>query len=238
MARRRRLPQCRGQTTIGTEDLGYSLGTQVLYQSVEPTGTLLAHARLAMLLSPAISLFYLYRLARWLAGPPAAAAAVAFFSFDPTLLGHGFWIGNDAAACAGYLAATYYAFQWLDKPTWRRAALAAATCGLAISTKFSCLVVIPSIALIALTRISPWRKLITQLPLMALIAFTALWATYFFNVGPLSDQAGLTAPAQHDAAADPQAQSIRKMAAPSPLGPRNSHPHAQLFPRPGAPIRS
>ena len=205
-----RLPQCRGQTTIGTEDLGYSLGTEVLYHSLKPTGTLLTHARLVMLLFPAISLFYLYRLARWLAGPPAAAAAVAFFSFDPTLLGHGFWIGNDAAACAGYLAATYYAFLWLDKPTWPRAALAAAVCGLAISNKFSCLVVIPAIALVALTRISPWRTLIMQLPLMALIAFTTLWATYFFNVGPLSDQDGLNPPAQHDAAADPQAQSMRQ----------------------------
>jgi len=205
-----RLPQCRGQTTIGTEDLGYALGTQVLYQSAKPTGTLLAHARLVMLIFPVISLFYLYRLGRWLAGPPAAAAAVAFFSFDPTLLGHGFWIGNDVAACAGYLAATYYAFLWLDKPAWPRAALAAAVCGLAISTKFSCLLVIPAVALVALTRNSCWRTLIMQLPLMALIAFTTLWATYFFNVGPLSDQAGLNVPAQHDAADNPQAQSMRQ----------------------------
>jgi hypothetical protein len=205
-----RLPQCRGQTTIGTEDLGYALGTQVLYHSIKPAGTLLIHARLVMLLFPAISLFYLYRLARWLAGPPAAAAAVAFFSFDPTLLGHGFWIGNDVAACAGYLAATYYAFLWLDKPAWPRAALAAAACGLAVSAKFSCLLVIPAVALLALTRISPWRTLIMQLPMMALIAFATLWATYFFNVGPLSDQAGLNAPAQHDAAADSQAQSMRQ----------------------------
>ncbi|MGD0388454.1 MAG: glycosyltransferase family 39 protein [Tepidisphaeraceae bacterium] len=205
-----RLPQCRGQTTIGTEDLGYALGTQVLYQSLKPTGTLLTHARLVMLLFPAISLFYLYRLGRWLAGPPAAAAAVAFFSFDPTLLGHGFWIGNDVAACAGYLAATYYAFLWLRNPAWPRAALAGTVCGLAISTKFSCLLVIPVIALVAMTGISRWRTLMVQLPLMALIAFTTLWATYFFNLGPLGDQAGLNAPAQHDAADNPQAQSMRQ----------------------------
>jgi hypothetical protein len=205
-----RLPQCRGQTAIGTDDLGYALGTQVLYNSPTPTATLLARTRLVMLLFPAISLFYLYRLARWLAGPPAAAAAVAFFSFDPTLLGHGFWIGNDAAACAGYLAATYYAFLWLRKPTWPAAALAAAACGLAIATKFSCLFVIPAIALVALTEVSRWPKLIKQLPLMALIAFLTLWATYFFNVGPLSDQAGLNPPAQQDGAVDSQAQSLRQ----------------------------
>src|SRR5215469_16628398 len=44
-----RLPHCRGQTAVGTEDLGYGLGTEVLYNGNTPFMTLLAHARLAML---------------------------------------------------------------------------------------------------------------------------------------------------------------------------------------------
>ncbi len=113
-----RLPQCRGQTTIGTEDLGYALGTEVLFHSRKPFSTLLIHARLAMLIFPAIALLYVYLLGCRLLGSAAAMAAVVFFSVDSTLLGHGFWVGNDAAGCAGYLAAIYHGLRWLDRATW------------------------------------------------------------------------------------------------------------------------
>jgi hypothetical protein len=204
-----RLPQCRGQTTIGTEDLGYALGTQVLYHSSKPYFTLLTHARLAMLVFPAIALLYVFLLGRMLLGQPAATLATVFFSVDPTLLGYGFWVCNDLASCAGCLAATYYGLRWLGKPTWGRAAVAGAVVGLAVATKFSCLLVIPVIVLLALARTSPWRKLLAQFPMIAVIAFMTLWATYLFNIGPLSDQAGLTA-AAHPTSDNAAAQAMRQ----------------------------
>jgi hypothetical protein len=204
-----RLPQCRGQTTIGTEDLGYALGTQVLYHSAKPYSTLLIHARLAMLIFPAIALLYVFLLGRMLLGEPAATLAAIFFSVDPTLLGYGFWVGNDLASCAGCLAATYHGLRWLTQPTWPRASVAAIAVGLAISTKFSCLLVIPLLLLLALARTSPWRKLLIQLPMIAAIAFVTLWGTYLFNVGPLSDQAGLQAPA-HPTSDNAAAQAMRR----------------------------
>jgi hypothetical protein len=210
-----RLPQCRGQTAIGTEDLGYELGTQVLYDSPQspsqlgpliPFSTLLTHARLAMLVFPMIVLFYVYLLGRWLMNSAVAAMAVIFLSVDPTFLGHGFWIGNDMAGCAGYLAATYHGLRWLKNPTWETAAIAGLAGGLAISAKFSCLLIIPSIALIALTSSVPWRKIAVQFLLVSAIAFITLWATYFFNIGPLSDQAGMNAPPSNSAAQTMQQQ--------------------------------
>jgi hypothetical protein len=204
-----RLPQCRGQTTIGTEDLGYALGTQVLYHSAKPYSTLLIHARLAMLIFPAIALLYVFLLGRMLLGQPAATLAVIFFSVDPTLLGYGFWVGNDVASCAGCLAATYHGLRWLIQPNWRTAAIAGIALGLAIATKFSCLLVIPLIFLLALARTSPWRKLLIHLPLIAAVAFITLWGTYLFNVGPLSDQAGLQAP-EHPSSDNAAAQAMRR----------------------------
>jgi hypothetical protein len=204
-----RLPEVRGQTMIGTEDLGYALGTQVLYHSTKPYYTLLTHARLAMLVFPTIALLYVFLLGRMLFGEPAATLAVVFFSVDPTLLGYGFWVGNDMAACAGCLAATYHGLRWLNQPTWGRACAAGVVVGLAIATKFSCLLVIPVIVLLALARISPWRRLLVQMPAIAAIAFVTLWATYLFNVGPLSDQAGLTA-AAHPTSDNAAAQAMRE----------------------------
>jgi hypothetical protein len=204
-----RLPQCRGQTAIGTEDLGYALGMQVLYHSDKTYSTLLIHARLAMLVFPAIALLYVFLLGRMLLGEPAATAAVVFFSVDPTLLGFGFWVGNDLASCAGCLAATYHGLRWLAQPTWRRAAIVAVAVGLAAATKFSCLLAIPVIVLLALSRTSLWLKLLVQLPAIAAIAFVTLWATYLFNVGPLSDQAGIAA-AAHSTSDSDAAQAMRQ----------------------------
>jgi len=186
-----RLPQCRGQTAIGTEDLGYDLGARVLAQS-ESFRALLTQARLAMLIFPLIALLYLYLLANSLSGPAVAAIAVVFLTLDPTFLGHGFWIGNDMAGCAGYLAAVYHGLRWLKNPTWEFAAVTGIALGLAISAKFSCLLAIPTLALLALINRRPWRRLLGHAILIAAIAFSTLWATYFFNIGSLSDQAGLT----------------------------------------------
>jgi 4-amino-4-deoxy-L-arabinose transferase-like glycosyltransferase len=206
-----RLPQCRGQTSIGAEDLGYALGTQVLFQGPKPFSSLLIQARLAMIIFPVIALLYLYLLGRRLAGPAAAMAAVVFFSFDPTLLGHGFWIGNDMAGCAGYLAATYHGLRWLDRPTPNHAAIAGLVCGLAVAAKFSCLLVIPALALLCLMRRGlPWRRLASQMPAIMAIALVTLWATYLFDVGPLSDQAGLNAAANQSLPDSSAAQAMRR----------------------------
>jgi len=186
-----RLPQCRGQTIIGAEDLGYDLGARVLAQS-KSFRALLTHARLAMLIFPIVALLYLYLLGSWLNGPAVAAIAVVFLTLDPTFLGHAFWIGNDMAGCAGYLAAIYHGLRWLKNPTWKFAAVAGVVLGLAISAKFSCLLAIPSLALLALINRQSRRRFFSQAILIGAIAFFTLWATYFFNVGSLSDQAGLT----------------------------------------------
>jgi 4-amino-4-deoxy-L-arabinose transferase-like glycosyltransferase len=197
-----RLPQCRGQTEIGAEDLGYALGTQVLYESGLQFQTLMRHARLAMLVFPAIVLLYVYLLGRRFGGGVVGLGAVVFFSVDPTFLGQGLWLGADVAGCAGYLAGIYHGLNWLSRGTWKSAAACGVALGLAFSAKFTCFFLVPSLALMALAgaldgRRAPWGRLAGKLGLIVPVVFLVLWATYWFNVGPLSDQAGLTGPTTH-----------------------------------------
>jgi hypothetical protein len=205
-----RLPECRGQTMVGTEDLGYAMGTKVLYQSQASFMTLLVHARLAMLVFPCVALLYVYRLGGWLAGPMVAMLATIFFSFDPTLLGHAIWVGNDVAGCAGFLAAIYHGLRWVRGPSWKNAVFAGIAGGLAVSTKFSCLLAFPAIALVAASIKPEWRKLIQQIGVVAIVAFMTLWTTYFFNVGQLNDQEGLNVPAAQTSADNAPARAMRE----------------------------
>jgi 4-amino-4-deoxy-L-arabinose transferase-like glycosyltransferase len=195
-----RLPECRGMTTIGKEDLGYALGTKVLYHSPTPARTMLIQARLAMLVFPVAALFFLWLLGRYLADGLVAATAVIFFSTDPTLLGHGFWICTDAAACAAYLAAIYFGVRWLRGPNWRTAVYVGLAIGLAGATKFSCLIAIAALAGVAIflpkgERRGAYKKWLRELPLAAVVGFVAIWATYLFNLAPLGDQDVLGHPA-------------------------------------------
>jgi hypothetical protein len=205
-----RLPQCRGQTMVGTEDLGYGLGTEVLYDGNKPFMTLLTHARLAMLIFPCIALLYVYLLGRWLAGPLVAMLATIFFSLDPTLLGHGIWVGNDIAGCAGFLVAIYHGLQWLRDASWKNAIIAGIAGGLAVSTKFSCVLALPAIALVALFIKPQWRKLIQQAGVVGLVAFMTLWGTYFFNIGSLGDQEGMNISAAQTPTDNAPAKAMRE----------------------------
>jgi 4-amino-4-deoxy-L-arabinose transferase-like glycosyltransferase len=188
-----RLPQCRGVTTVGKEDLGYALGTQVLYNSKASFKVLLDHARLAMLIFPVLALLFVYLLGKMLVNQWTGFIAAAFFSVDPTLLGHGFWICTDAAACAGYLAALYFGLRWLKRPAMGSAAGAGLATGLAISAKFSCVIIIAAMALVAWAsrrdvQAGRRRDLFGQLATMAVVGFLAVWATYQFDISPLGDQ--------------------------------------------------
>jgi hypothetical protein len=126
-----------------------------------------------------------------------AALATVFFSFDPTLLGHAQWITTDVPAVAGFLAMLYHGVRWFAHPIWRRALIAGVAMGLGISCKFSCIAALPALGLILMCRsitrgpFVPYlaRKFIGQAAFAALVGFLVLWATYFFDVGPIANAA-------------------------------------------------
>jgi len=155
------------------------------------------------------ALLYLYLLAAWIGNEFIAALSVVFFSLDPAFLGNSAWVHNDSAACTAYLAATYYGARWVVLGGMRRAVIMGIAVGLAIATKFSCVVVVPAIVLLmivlpfwAKTSESPktlrgylrqWPP-IAHIAAAALVAFVTIWGTYFFNVDRLSNQTMFTAP--------------------------------------------
>jgi len=175
----------------------FDQGTEILFHNKVSYWKVLRTARLSMLVFPLAALLYLYLLAAWIGNEFIAALSVVFFSLDPAFLGNSAWVHNDSAACTAYLAGM------------RRAVIMGIAVGLAIATKFSCVVVVPAIVLLmivlpfwAKTSESPktlrgylrqWPP-IAHIAAAALVAFVTIWGTYFFNVDRLSNQTMFTAP--------------------------------------------
>jgi len=201
------LPRTEETTTVVPMRTTYLQGTQVLFHSNLSYWHVLITARLIMLIFPLVALLYLYLLAAWIGNESIAAMSVVFFSLDPGFIGHSAWVHADVAACAGYLAATYYGLRWLMLGGLGRAAVMGIGVSAAIAAKFSCIFVVPAIVLLMIVQpllaykselpktlrayFRRWPP-VRQMAAAAVVAFVTLWGTYFFNVDRMSNQTMFT----------------------------------------------
>lgn len=89
-----------------------------------------------------------YRWASCLVGSVAGGIASVLWCFSPYILGHGATINPDVPAAAGALAAIYWFWRWLKRPSWREAIIAGLMLGLAELCKFTLLVFYPLLPLL------------------------------------------------------------------------------------------
>src|SRR5690242_11433428 len=166
------LPERYRTTAVEKESTTCEAGTAVLFESPIAYRQVLHRARRVMLIFPAIVLLYLFLIGRWIGGEMLGALAVVFASFDPTLLGHSMWVCTDVPAAAGFLAATYQGARWINSPTLKRAAVFGIALALAVSCKFTCLLILPALAIVVGVR--GWAsatRLLAQVAVVALVAF-------------------------------------------------------------------
>jgi hypothetical protein len=204
-------PPARGLYEVQARPDANVAGAEIAFNGRVPYWDVLAIARRANLVFLAVLLLYTYLLGRYLAGPLAGMLATVFISLDPNILAHSALVTTDIPAAAGFLAATYHALRFTARPTWKTAALAGVALGLAMSCKFTCVLLAPAILLLIVIRAvlharasgsslraepgGGWvRRVVRHAPrfryflAIPLITFLALWATYLFNVGRLEDQ--------------------------------------------------
>jgi len=189
-------PAARSLTQIPPRNQANAAGAEIVFHGKVPYWTVLAVARRANLVFAAVLFLYTYLLGRYLAGDLAAMLAVVFLSFDANVLAHSALVTTDIPAAAGFLAATYHALRFVARPRWRTAVYAGVALGLAMSCKFTCVLLAPAIVILIGVRalrhrrrrfwaaVPNWRYWIA----IPCVAFLTLWATYLFNVGRLRDQ--------------------------------------------------
>ena len=79
----------------------------------------------------------------------AGVLAVALFSLDPNMLAHGHYVTTDMAVTLAVFAAVYLFWRYLETPTWPRLFAAAFVFACAQITKFSAILLAPSLLIIA-----------------------------------------------------------------------------------------
>lgn len=146
----------------------------------------------------------IFIFARRLFNDRAAVLAVALFSFEPTILAHGRVI-KDIHVAFAYLLFFFALYLYGSRPTLQRALWLGLACGLALTAKYSMVILVPMllVTFCLLVIRPPSRTERLQLPVHFLIAALAtllmLKAAYFFIDQPLI-AADLEALARNDPA--------------------------------------
>ncbi|MDE0883949.1 MAG: glycosyltransferase family 39 protein [Myxococcota bacterium] len=99
--------------------------------------------------------------AREVAGPGAGLLALSLYSLSPTLLGHGFLVHSDIVVTVLFAQVLYTFWRWWNRPGALRFAVCGLSLGLALLSKLSALILLPSLGLLLLAMeygVPPFRS--------------------------------------------------------------------------------
>jgi hypothetical protein len=160
--------------------------------------TVLVPARLSMAFMGLAVGLVIYFWTREMNGPGAALLSFFFFTLSPTMLAHSRLVTTDIAAALGYVLTVWCFWRFASRPGWGRAAVLGIALGAALLLKYSTILLVPILAVLAagwvmLGRSHPegWRPRLVwfgrSLPCVVLAAFLCVWAGYGFRFQPTPD---------------------------------------------------
>ena len=146
-------------------------------------------ARMAAMAFTLLLALLLYGAARHVFGATAALFALALFVVDPNFLANGALVTTDIGMSLMMLATTYawYRYAQAGRTRWGWLALTAVLAGLAVVTKFTGLLVLPMLVLLAVleaARRKSWRSLgqrALAIAAVSLVAWLILWGFFGFR---------------------------------------------------------
>jgi len=126
-------------------------------------------------------------------GTATGFLALAFLTFDPTLLAHGALVTTDAAVTFFVFASVYAWYRYSVRPTVWRLLLTGLAVGLAWAVKFTGLFLAPTLTLMILIEWLErrdlrlvWRR-VAALAVVLLVAYSVLWSCYGFRYAARPD---------------------------------------------------
>jgi hypothetical protein len=100
----------------------------------------------------------IFVFARKLFGATAAVISVGLYVLEPTVLAHGHIVHTDLPAALVYLLFFFALHRYSEEPGLKRALLLGLVCAVALLTKFSMLVIVPTLAVYLLARLFVNRR--------------------------------------------------------------------------------
>jgi hypothetical protein len=169
---------------------------QFLWSANKNGHSIVFRARLVIVVLTLCLGLTVYAWSREMFGPAAGVLGLALFAFDPNMMAHGSLATNDMGVTL-FAGLTLYTFwRWLKKPTRGRAVVAAIAFCLAQVSKYSALLLVPSLVVIGVVywfmlppeqrpSVRPLR-ILGWLGVIALIGAVVVWAVYGFKMGAIN----------------------------------------------------
>lgn len=120
--------------------------------------------------------------------------SLGLFVFDPNILAHGHLITTDIGASLGYLLSIYCLYRYFNHNNWQNLIWLGLSLGLAFSSKYTMLMILPIGAVLVLLKSTfESKKPLYTLKVFAgciaalLIAWFVIWASYGFETKPIPE---------------------------------------------------
>ena len=181
-------------------DSAFRNGHDFLFANPE---SMLTAARISTSMFALLLLITTYFFARSLFGTPVALIAAAWMAFEPNLLGHGALVTTDVPAAFGFLLAFFALWRYVTKPTVVSMLALGVAIGIALITKFSAVILIVLLPLMALADalLSKQEERRLDLPRRMggiagamLVAVVLIWGSYGFHDSSARSEAATSAP--------------------------------------------
>jgi hypothetical protein len=126
-----------------------AIGDDFIYGSPFPADQIVTLCRLPNLLFGGLLILLIGWWAHRLWGGSAAIFAMALGCFEPNFIAHSSLVTNDIGVALFMFSTLYLLWEYVKSPTWWRLAATGVSLGLALVTKYSALILLPVLALIA-----------------------------------------------------------------------------------------
>ena len=153
------------------------------------TGAMFRRARIAMMLPGVLLALVIFVWSRELWGWWAAAFSVLLFCCDPNFIAHTGLVTTDVGVSLLMTTALYFFWRTSRKFTWLDATAFAIAFALAQVAKFSAVLMIPMLLILAVHRRKQLAQTAIVIALAAVTTVLAIWATYGFRFTAAVDPA-------------------------------------------------
>ena len=171
---------------------GFALGREFMARNGIDR-TLLPARFMASLLTVMLAIL-IFVAAREMFGAASAVFALALFTFDPNFLAHGSYVTTDIGAALTTLISVYAFYRFTKRPSIVRMLLVGIAVGFAMTAKFTGVLILPILVLIAAAEIwrsrtgntmtragASSRQMLLTLCVAAGFGFVSIWAIYGFR---------------------------------------------------------
>lgn len=141
------LPFWTGELKNKWDDGQWASGRHLLYEAGNNPDKIIFWSRFPIIILSIILGLFIFKWSKELAGTLAGLIALAFYAFDPNILGHNHFVTTDLGIAAFMAFSFYYYLKFIKNPAWKNALLAGIFLGLLMLAKFSFIIALPVFAL-------------------------------------------------------------------------------------------